>query len=152
MSTFLGVSVAVWKRSVPGTCYNVSLSRVQTRLFSSSSFFFFFFFFFSATREVRPGMSDVNLLSGISGLSFGFSFLSLVEAERAAGLGRSYLLPNPAALSASSFIYLFIYLFSLLLLMVRSPDFSPENSQLFCLKEISLFCAALVEQLRDDAC
>ena len=41
--------------------------------------------------EGRPGMSDISLLSGISGLSFDSSFLSLV------------FLPRPLALSVLSF-------------------------------------------------
>ena len=58
-------------------------------------------------------MSDVTLLSGISGLSFDSPFLS------------SHLFffsPSPLALSV------------IFLLMVHSPAFFPENSQIFFVK------------------
>ena len=65
--------------------------------------------------EGRPAMSDVPLLSGISGLSFDSPFLSLLL----------FFLPSPLALSVLSFF----------LLMVHSPDFfPPENSQIVFVK------------------
>ena len=71
-------------------------------------------------------MSDVTLLSWISGLSFDFPFLS----------PHLFFLPNPLALSV----------LSCFLLMVHSPDvFSQVNSQTFFIKRH--FCMALVEQL-----
>ena len=58
-------------------------------------------------------MSDVTLLSGISGLAFDSPFLSPLF----------FFLPSPFALSVLSFF----------LLMVHSPDFFPENiSNIFC--------------------
>ena len=47
----------------------------------------------AVTPEGRPGMSDVSLLSGISGLSFDSSFLSPLM----------FFLPSPLALSVLSF-------------------------------------------------
>ena len=62
--------------------------------------------------EGRPGMSDVSLLSGISGLSFDSPFLSPL-----------------LFFSALSFCSFCLVIF---LLMVHSPDFFPENSNIFC--------------------
>ena len=60
-------------------------------------------------------MSDVVLLSGISGLSFDSPFLSPPLF---------FFLPSHLALSVLSFF----------LLMVHSPDIFPENSQIFFVK------------------
>ena len=72
-------------------------------------------------------MSDISLLSGISGLSFDSPFLSPVL----------FFLPNPFALSC----------FVIFLMMVHSPDFFPG----YFLLRVRLFCMALVEQLGDDS-
>ena len=83
-------------------------------------------------------MSDVHLLSGISGLSFDSPFLS------------------PLFFFSLSFFFFFFCLVLLLflschffLLMVHSPDFFFRKLKYFSLK-IKLFCMALVEQLGDD--
>ena len=60
-------------------------------------------------------MSDVSLLSEISGLSFDSLFLSPLLF---------FFLPSPLALSVLSFF----------LLMVQSPDLFPENSQICFVK------------------
>ena len=75
-------------------------------------------------------MSDVTPLSGISGLSFDSPFLSPLL----------FFLPSPLALSVLSFF----------LLMVHSPGFFPENSQI-CSLRVRLFCMALVVQLGDGS-
>ena len=75
-------------------------------------------------------MSDVTLLSGISGLSFDSPFLSLLL----------FFLPSPLALSVLSF---FCY-WSILL------TFFQKTIKYFLLR-VRLFCMALVEQLRDDS-
>ena len=70
-------------------------------------------------------MSDVTLLSGISGLSFDSPFLS-------------------------SLLLFFCLVLLLFLLMVHSPDFfSLQKTQIFFGK-VRLFCISLVEQLGDD--
>ena len=77
----------------------------------------------------RPGMSDVPLLSGLSGLSFD---------------PLSCLLPCLPAWSSSCLVLF-------LLLEVHSPDlFSSENSPAFFVKW-QAFCIGLVEQLGDDS-
>ena len=59
-------------------------------------------------------MSYVSLLSGISGLSFDSPFLSPLL----------FFLPSPLAL----------FCLVIFLLMVHSPVFFPENSQIFFVK------------------
>ena len=75
-------------------------------------------------------MSDVTLLSGISGLPFDSTFLSPLL----------FFLPSPLAL----FVLFFF------LLIVCSPDFFPRKLRYFSLR-VRLFCMALVEQLGDDS-
>ena len=58
-------------------------------------FISFAYFVFLITHEGRPGVADVYLLSGLSGLAFDSSIFSLV------------LQPNPVALSVWSSFYLF---------------------------------------------
>ena len=96
----------------------------------------------TSSPEGRPGLSDVYLLSGISGLSFESAFLS------------------PLLIFFSFFLFLFLS--SLLVLYVC--HFS-ANGLVFCfvwsfffsrkLKYFSLrvrlFCMALVEQLGDES-
>ena len=79
--------------------------------------------------EGKLGMSDVSLLSGISGLSF-WDLLSCFYC-----------------LVLLLFLFYFIFL-----LMVHSPAFFffSENLKYFSLR-VRLFCMALVEQLGDDS-
>ena len=80
-------------------------------------------------------MSDVPFLSGISGLPFDSPFLSPL-------------------------VFLFCFCFSaqsscsfclvIFLLMVLSPDFFKNKSQIFFLR-VRLFCMALGEQLEGDS-
>ena len=72
--------------------------------------------------EGRPGMSDVSLLSGISGLSLDSSLLSLV------------LLPTPIALSILSFF----------LPIGHSPDFFLQKILRYFSLRDSLFGMALI--------
>ena len=76
----------------------------------------------------RPGMSDVFLLSGISGLLFDSPFLSHLLL---------FFLSSPPSP------------FSLESLMVHSPIF--QKTPAFFLLKIWLFCMALIEQLGDDS-
>ena len=81
--------------------------------------------------EEMPGMSDVPLLSGISGLSFDFPFLSPLL----------FLLPSPLALSVlSCFCYW----------SILRTFFLQKTLKYFSLR-VRLFCMALVEQLGDDS-
>ena len=77
-------------------------------------------------------MSDVLLLSGISGLSFDSPFLSP-------------LLLFFSALSSCSFCFV------IFLLMVHSPDIFSEKTLKYFSLRVRLFCMALVEQLGDDS-
>ena len=106
-----------WQHRMHGKCYCNTIFKAT----------------FSSLRapEGRPGMSDVLLLSGISGLSFDSPFLSPL-----------------------------LFFFCLVLLLFLSCHF-PANgpfSWLFSRKlkhfslRVRLFCMALVEQLGDDSC
>ena len=99
----------VWKRSVPGTCYNVStsLSRVQTRLWLllllllllfCFCFVSFFVFFLLPAKVGRGCLTSSSCLESQVVIWFPFPISCLI------------LLPNPAALSASSF-FCFVCLF-----------------------------------------
>ena len=77
--------------------------------------------------EGKLGMSDVSLLSGISGLSF-WDLLSCFYC-----------------------LVLLLFFLVIFLLMVHSPAFYfSENLKYFPLR-VRLFCMALVEQLGDDS-
>ena len=70
--------------------------------------------FYPFTPKRRPGMSDISLLSGISGLSFDSPFLSPLL----------FFLPSPLVLSVLSFF----------LLIGHSANFFPESCQIFFFK------------------
>ena len=84
------------------------------------------------TPEGRPGMSDVFLLSVISGLSFDFPFLS----------------PLFFSLFFSCLVLL-LFLSCHFLLMVHSPDILYSRKLKYFLLRVRLFCMALVELLGD---
>ena len=108
--------ITSWWDLEPHPCTEVFKNRLGT-LPGWNIYFLFLSLIFanqSSSRlpnaEGRPGVSDVSLLSGISGLSFDSPFLSPLL----------FFLPSP---SCSFCLVIF-------LLMVHSPDFFPENSQI----------------------
>ena len=98
--------------------------------FCCCCFLSFFFFFFNL--DGMPAMSDVALLSGISGLSFDFSCLSPLLFCFVLFCFVVLFCFSPASSSCS-------FCFVIFLLMVHSPDlffffFLLENSQIFFVK------------------
>ena len=88
-------------------------------------------FYCAISPEGRPGMFDVSLLSGISGLSFYIPFLS--------------------PLVFFCLVLLFFLSRHFFLLMVHTTDFFSSRKLKYFSLRVRLFCMALVEHLGDDS-